>query len=61
VRFSPDGGTTWRLLVVDSAAASVSVPAEWLPGATQPVVEVQASDGLRVDTRVYALSAAAGR
>jgi hypothetical protein len=54
VSFSPDGGQTWTLLQAAGAAPQVTVPAELLAGAREPIIEVQASDGLRVTRRTYA-------
>jgi hypothetical protein len=52
--FSPDGGTTWWLLAPSAASPLVSVPPELLATAFDPLIEVQASEGLRVTRRVYA-------
>jgi hypothetical protein len=48
VRYSPDGGATWSVLALDTASAQIDVPASLLAGASQPVLEIQASDGVRV-------------
>lgn len=48
VRFSPDGGQTWTVLAINATASSLNIPANLLIGATRPVVEVQATDGVRV-------------
>jgi hypothetical protein len=56
VRFSPDGGANWHVLELNTDAAQVAVPAHLLTGATQPLLEVQASDGVRSDTLVLPLS-----
>jgi hypothetical protein len=53
VRFSPDGGQTWWLLAPASASPLVSIPPEFLASAPDPLIEVQASDGVRVTRRVY--------
>lgn len=51
--FSPDGGANWLLLEPGSTAPTIFVPAELLAGASRPVIEVQASDGLRVARATY--------
>ncbi len=51
--FSPDGGKTWTLLEPAAATPNITVPAELLAGAVHPLVEVQASDGLRVTRETY--------
>jgi hypothetical protein len=56
VRFSPDGGANWHVLALDTDAAQVAVPAHLLTGATQPLLEVQASDGVRSDSLLLPLS-----
>lgn len=56
VSFSPDGGQTWTLLVARAASPAVVLPADLLAGASQPLVEVQASDGLRVTRQTYAVT-----
>lgn len=48
VRFSPDGGQTWIVLALNTTTPSLTVPASLLDKATHPIVEVQASDGVRV-------------
>jgi len=50
VRYSPDGGANWHLLVHAGLTPSVMVPAQLLSGAPAPLLEVQASDGVRGDT-----------
>ncbi len=56
LRFSPDGGKTWTLLEPASPTPQVTIPAALLAGATQPIMEVQASDGLRVTRQTYAVA-----
>ena len=56
VRFSPDGGTTWHALALDTTAPVVDVAPDLLAGAKAPLLEVQASDGLRSVTRTFALT-----
>ena len=56
VRFSPDGGQTWQVLAVDQAALSITLPPGLLAAASQPILEVQASDGVRTATRAYPMS-----
>jgi hypothetical protein len=55
VRFSPDGGQTWKVLALNAVEASLTVPAHLLPTAIKPLVEVQATDGVRTDTSVISL------
>jgi hypothetical protein len=55
VRYSPDGGVTWTVLALDTTSAQISVPADLLAGATAPVLEVQASDGVRTGSRTFPL------
>jgi hypothetical protein len=55
VRFSPDGGATWTVLALDTTLAHVDVAAGLLAGADKPVLEVQASDGVRVAVQTIAL------
>ena len=57
VRFSPDGGKHWTVLALDTPALSIVVPAELLASAASPIVEVQGSDGVRVDEAVIMLAA----
>jgi len=53
ISFSPDGGQSWTLLEPASSSPQAAIPAALLAGATQPIVEVQASDGLRVTRQTY--------
>jgi len=53
VSFSPDGGKTWWLLAPSSAEPAVTIPRHLLAGATDPLIEVQASDGVRVTRAAY--------
>jgi hypothetical protein len=57
VRFSPDGGGRWVVLSLGQLDSSVAVPADLLSYAPAPMVEVQASDGVRTSTRVYPVPA----
>ena len=57
VSFSPDGGATWMLLTPAASSPAVSIPASLLKGATAPVIEVQASDGVQVTRQTYPLIA----
>jgi hypothetical protein len=59
LRFSPDGGAgaTWQVLALEYAGNTFTVPASLLANAAQPLVEVQALDGVRMDTRLIALNA----
>jgi len=56
IRLSRDGGQTWQVLAVDQAAASIDLPLGQKGGAPT-LIEVQASDGVRTDTRTYAVPA----
>jgi|GEM_PF-1601440 len=56
IRFSPDGGATWQVLALEYAGTTYNVPAALLANATQPLVEIQAMDGVRTDTRLIALN-----
>jgi hypothetical protein len=53
VSFSPNGGKSWWLLAPSAAAPVVSIPTELLQTASDPLVEVQASDGVRVTRSTY--------
>jgi hypothetical protein len=55
VRFSPDGGQTWTVLALEQPTSDVTVPAELLAGAAQPVLEVQAVDGINTATQTFDL------
>lgn len=48
VRFSPDGGKTWTVLALNSTTARLDVSAQLLRDAPRPIVEVLATDGVRV-------------
>lgn len=56
LRFSPDGGATWQVLALEYKGNTFTVPASLLTNATQPLVEVQAVDGVRTDTRLISLN-----
>jgi len=56
IRLSRDGGQTWQVLAVDQAASSIDLPPDQKGGAPT-LIEVQASDGVRTDTRTYAVPA----
>jgi hypothetical protein len=56
VRLSVDGGLTWQALAIDQSAPSIVLPRTSLKGGGHMLVEVQASDGVRTDTRRYPLS-----
>ncbi|MBI9044371.1 MAG: peptidoglycan DD-metalloendopeptidase family protein [Anaerolineaceae bacterium] len=49
VRFSPDGGETWQMIEPFTNHYSATIPLELFSGASQPIVEVQALDGIRND------------
>jgi hypothetical protein len=55
VRFSRDDGQTWEVLALGQASPQVSIPPERLKSAADPLLEIQASDGVRTDTRVVRL------
>jgi hypothetical protein len=57
VRASADGGQSWLVLAIDQAEPAVTLPRALLKGGAQAIVEVQASDGVRTDTRTYTVSA----
>ena len=57
VRFSRDGGQTWQALAVDQTGSSIVLPPARVKGGGQTIVEVQASDGVRTDTRAYSVDA----
>ena len=57
VRVSQDGGHTWQVLAVDQTDSSIAIPPAGLKGGPPTLVEVQASDGVRTDTRTYAVAA----
>jgi hypothetical protein len=50
VRFSPDGGQTWKVLALRHLTTSITIPANLLGAAAEAVVEVQAQDGVRTST-----------
>ena len=54
VRLSWDGGQTWQVLAIDQSDASITLPAVTVKGRAA-IVEVQASDGVRTDTRRYSV------
>lgn len=54
VRVSLDGGQTWQVLAVDQAEPAITLPPVQRNTVGQTIVEVQASDGVRTDTRRYA-------
>ncbi len=56
VRFSPDGGATWHLLALDTAASDIEVPAVLIAGAKSPLLEVQAGDGVRSVMQTFLLA-----
>lgn len=45
VRYSPDGGASWRVLAAQSTQTSLTVSLARQPGTTRGIVEVEASDG----------------
>ncbi len=51
VRYSPDGGSTWKTLAVAFDGTEIEVPRDQLTGSDNAVFEVQATDGLNL-TRV---------
>ncbi len=57
VRLTRDGGQSWQVLAIDQAEASVVLPSEPNKDGGQTIVEVQASDGVRTDTRRYVVPA----
>ncbi|MEP7359174.1 MAG: M66 family metalloprotease, partial [Anaerolineales bacterium] len=57
VRFSPDGGARWIVLALGQATAEIPLERSMLASATAPIVEVQASDGVRTASRIYAVPA----
>jgi len=52
VRFSADGGHTWQTLAVNQSAANYTLTPAMVVRAAQPIVEVQATDGIRTVTKV---------
>jgi hypothetical protein len=57
VLYSPDGGVRWQVLAVNTAQPSLTVPAELLQDAANPLLLVQASDGVQTTERLYDLTA----
>jgi hypothetical protein len=57
VRVSRDGGQTWQVMAIDQADSSIALPPAAGKGGAATIVEVQASDGVRTDTRTYSVSA----
>lgn len=55
VSLSSDGGQTWQLVSDAAVEPAFQLPADWLARATELMIQVQASDGVRVDVKVYAL------
>ena len=58
IRFSPDDGLSWTVLGLDQPAPTYEVPQALLAGASKPLVEVQASDGVRTSTQKFSVPAA---
>jgi hypothetical protein len=56
VRYSPDGGQTWQVLALGLPGNSFTLPAGLAEGGAQPLVEVQAADGLHTATQVLTLN-----
>ncbi len=56
VRFSPDGGRTWKVLALRHLTTSINIPTSLLGAAAQRVVEVQAQDGVRTSTLLIPLA-----
>jgi hypothetical protein len=50
-RVSSDGGQTWQVLAVDQAAPAVALPPNLSRSGGPVLVEIQASDGVRIDTQ----------
>jgi Peptidase M66 len=57
IRVSWDGGQTWQVLAIDQAEPSISLPPAAVKRGPPTLVEVQASDGVRTDTRTYSMPA----
>jgi hypothetical protein len=55
VRASADGGHSWQVLALDQPQPDVTLAPSILKGAAGSIIEVQASDGVRTDTRTIAL------
>jgi hypothetical protein len=53
VRASKDAGQSWQVLAIDQAEPFITLSRDSLKGGAQAIVEVQASDGVRTDTRSY--------
>jgi uncharacterized repeat protein (TIGR01451 family) len=45
VQFSPDGGNSWDTLAIDLDSTNMDIPADTLPGTTNGLIRVIASDG----------------
>jgi len=52
VRFSPNGGQNWQVLAIETQANSFTLWSGLLQDASEPLVEIQAVDGLRTATEV---------
>lgn len=52
VRFSADGGATWKVLAIQVPGTSTSIPVSQLGGAANGRVEIQVSDGMLVSNSV---------
>lgn len=50
VFYSPDGGNTWQPLTPGTTATQLTVPAFGLPGSSNALIEVRATDGVHVGT-----------
>ena len=50
VRYSADGGTTWRTLIAGAVAKQLHAPLSMLPGGANALVEVEVSDGFHTAT-----------
>ncbi len=46
VQYSPDGGTTWEMMAANLTTSSFTFDAQYLPGSSQGLVRVVATDGM---------------
>jgi hypothetical protein len=55
VRLSTDGGKSWQVISIDRYEIEIDLPVQYLVRGEVPLLEIQATDGVRVATRVLPL------
>jgi hypothetical protein len=56
IRFSPDKGKTWKVLSLYSASQQISLDSNEVSKSPNPILEVEAMDGVQTDTLIYDLN-----